>query len=603
MAVIAARTNYLIAIEPYWDATTSIEIPVYLSDAIFSPKQEGSLYKYHLDTEDGRMVLELPIAIFQKELLTDILNEIETLVRLTTNAGGSVISKASAIEKLKSKYEPELSSPDIEYVLSLFDSLRELEVKNWDGIWCRIIKNRFASAVLKDFDIIVGNPPWLKWSALPPSYRETIKEFCQKYGLFSSDKYYGGIESDVSTMVLYSAAEKWLKSGGRLAMLITRSVFKTESAEGFRRFNLPDDENVRFKVQEVHDFTSLRPFDDAVNKPTLLVLDKGDEPTHYPLSWVVWNKKGKERVCASDTLANIYDKTTRAELVAYPISGNGSPWLTLPEKDLQPCLTLTKSASSNKVYIARKGVCTDCNGVYYGEIKNKSNKKVVFSNNPSLGRNKKVQKLEMTIESDLVYPIARGKEISAFSWEHSGTYGVIPQESMHGYSEDIMLTQYPSTLDFFARNKTVLQMRSSLKRYLPNDPFYACWNVGAYTFAPYKVCWAEISGHFEVCILSELNGEIVVPDHKIYFIPINREDEALFLCAYLNSTIVEELVLAYVETTQIGTHITDYIHIPQYDPSNFVHRKLVEMAKDAQENSKNIDNARRAASMLIQTIL
>lgn len=140
MAVIAARTNYLIAIEPYWDATTSIEIPVYLSDAIFSPKQEGSLYKYHLDTEDGRMVLELPIAIFQKKLLTDILNEIETLVRLTTNAGGSVISKASAIEKLKSKYEPELSSPDIEYVLSLFDSLRELEVKNWDGIWCRIIK-------------------------------------------------------------------------------------------------------------------------------------------------------------------------------------------------------------------------------------------------------------------------------------------------------------------------------------------------------------------------------------------------------------------------------------------------------------------------------
>jgi len=599
LAVIAARTNYLIAIEAYINAVSFIEIPVYLSDAIFSPKQEKGIYKYHLDTEDGRMILQLPSTIFEKKLLSEALDKIERLVMLSTNSGGNVITEEEAQTNFRSWLSDKLEASEIEYLIDLFSSIRSLEVKNWDGIWCRIIKNHFSSAVLKDFDVIVGNPPWLKWSALPPSYRDTIKEFCVRYGLFSSDKFYGGVESDVSTMVLYSAAEKWLKQGGTLAMLITRSVFKTESSEGFRMFRLPGDENIKFKVTEVHDYTSIQPFDDAVNKPTLLVLEKGTVATNYPLPWVQWTKRGRERIFSSDSLSEVTEKTIRTSLVAHPINSLGSPWLTTTQEHLEACVSLTQSITDTKNYSARKGVCTDCNGIFYGKVKEQRGRNIVFENNPELGRNKAVRCIEMALETELVYPIAKGKEVSAFKWNHTGTFGIIPQNSMHGYSESIMLEKYPNTLSFFSRQKEVLLKRSSLKRYLPKDPFYSCWNVGSYTFAPYKVCWAEISGNFEVCVISSIDEKIVVPDHKIYFIPLDTEEEALFLCAYLNAPTVEELVLAYVEATQIGTHITDYIKIPTFTPNNPAHMALVKIASEAINGVLTVAEARKRADSLL----
>ena len=599
LAVIAARTNYLIAIEAYINAVSFIEIPVYLSDAIFSPKQEKGIYKYHLDTEDGRMILQLPSTIFEKKLLSEVLDNIERLVLLSTNSGGNVITEEEAQSNFRSWLSDRLEVSEVEYLIDLFNSIRSLEVKNWDGIWCRIIKNHFSSAVLKDFDIIVGNPPWLKWSALPPAYRQTIKEFCVRYGLFSSDKFYGGVESDVSTMVLYSAAEKWLKQGGTLAMLITRSVFKTESSEGFRMFRLPGDENIKFKVTEVHDYTAIQPFDDAVNKPTLLVLEKGTITTTYPLPWIQWSKKDRKRIFSSDSLSDVTEKTIRTSLIAHPINSMGSPWITTTQEHLEACVSLTQPASNSKNYSARKGICTDCNGIFYGKVKEQRGKNIVFENDPGLGRNKMVRRIEMSLEAELVYQIAKGKEVSAFKWNYTGTFGIIPQNSMHGYPESMMLENYPNTLSFFSRQKEVLLKRSSLKRYLPKDPFYSCWNVGNYTFAPYKVCWAEISGNFEVCILSSSNGKVVIPDHKIYFIPLDTEEEALFLCAYLNAYAVEQLVLAYVETTQIGTHITDYIRIPMYDPENPAHASLVKIAAKAINEELSVTEARGLADCLL----
>jgi len=597
--IIAARTNYIIALESYINAVSSIEIPVYLSDAIFSPIQENGILKYHLDTNDGRMILQFPNSIFEKGLLPDVLNKTEKLVEFSTKAGGNVITEKEARDSFRSWLADKIDTSEIKYVLDLFDSIRGLELKNWDGIWCRIIKNHFSSAVLKNFDVIVGNPPWLKWSALPVAYRETIKEFCVRYGLFSSDKYYGGVESDVSTMVLYSAAEKWLKQDGTLAMLITRSVFKTESSEGFRLFRLPGDENVKFKVIEVHDYTAIKPFDDATNKPTLFVMKKGTVPTTYPLPWIKWTKQKGRRIHSCDSLSDIREKTIQTTCVAQPISSPGSPWLTTTPEHLTECATLTKSMDKVKNYSARKGICTDCNGIFYGEIKGHRGNNVIFENNPGLGRNKMVQRQEMLLESELIYPIAKGKEVSAFSWNHTGTFGIVPQDSMHGYSESVMLEKYPNTLSFFSRQKEILLKRSSLKRYLPTDPFYSCWNVGEYSFAPYKVCWAEISGNFEVCIISSIEGKIVVPDHKIYFIPISTEVEARYLCAYLNATTVESLVLAYVETTQIGTNITDYIKIPKFNPDNSAHLALSRIAAQVISGELSVSDARMQADRLL----
>ncbi len=69
-----------------------------------------------------------------------------------------------------------------------------------------------------------------------PNDRQPIRS--DRYNIFSDDAWVGGIESDISTVMVYAAADRWLRSGGSLGFVITQSVFKTKSAQGLRRLSL-----------------------------------------------------------------------------------------------------------------------------------------------------------------------------------------------------------------------------------------------------------------------------------------------------------------------------------------------------------------------------
>jgi hypothetical protein len=79
-------------------------------------------------------------------------------------------------------------------------------------------------------------------------------------------------------------------------------------------------------------------------------------------------------------------------------------------------------------------------------------------------------------------------------------------------------------------------------------PFYSIYNVGEYTFAPYKVAWAEMSGSLAAAVVGPQNLTLgletkpVVPDHKIYFVACANERMAHFLCALMNSEPVKAFV-------------------------------------------------------------
>ena len=93
-----------------------------------------------------------------------------------------------------------------------------------------------------EFDYVVGNPPWIAWDNLPDEDRQATKPLWERYGLFSlsgRDARHGGGKKDLSMLMLYAAADRYLKPGGRLGMVITQTLFQTKGAgDGFRRFRL-----------------------------------------------------------------------------------------------------------------------------------------------------------------------------------------------------------------------------------------------------------------------------------------------------------------------------------------------------------------------------
>lgn len=132
-------------------------------------------------------------------------------------------------------------------------------------------------------------------------------------------------------------------------------------------------------------------------------------------------------------------------------------------------------------------------------------------------------------------------------------------------------------------------------------PFYAIYNVGSYTFSPYKVVWAEMAGSVAAAVVGTqdlpygLGTRPVVPDHKVYFVACDTEDEAHFLCAMLNSEPVRLFVDSFTVKIQVGT-LFKHLKLPEYDHNGSIHKALAKLSREAHlsgitdEMQQEIDN-------------
>ncbi len=248
-----------------------------------------------------------------------------------------------------------------------YERVLGLHRQNWNGIWFRIVRNFFWSATAGEFDLVVGNPPWVRWSRLPALYRQRVKPTCEQYDIFSKTKHHGGNELDVSAMITYTVADKWLKAGGKLAFIITQAVFQTPSSAGFRNFRIQGD--TYLTPLEVDDLQRLKPFPDAANKTAVAVFQKSDAAPVYPVPYTVWNAQpGQSRTIPPTLkLTEVLDRLVSEEREANPVQDKGSPWAILPPGRFETLRAI--STFREEVWVeGRKGITTDLNGVYFVSI-------------------------------------------------------------------------------------------------------------------------------------------------------------------------------------------------------------------------------------------
>jgi hypothetical protein len=296
----------------------------------------------------------------------------------------------------------------------------------------------------------------------------------------------------------------------------------------------------------------------------------------------------RNQISPSSTLEEVLRLTVQERMVAEPIGSTQSPWLTLP----QELFTISKAILGKSQYRARKGITTDLNGLYWIRILNKSSHGLLeFENIPSVGRNIAVKHYRGFIEDGLVFPLVRGRDIGKFAWEFTGTYTIVPQQDLKGIPESKLRVEFVWAHKYFRRFKKVLSERSSYRRFLKpaGAPYYCIFDVGPYTFSPFKVVWREIQRDFAAAVLSPVNDPFVgqkpaIPDHKLFFVPLDLEDEAHYLCALLNSVLIKRTISAYAVETQVATHPFEYINIPKYDPKIPTHVELAKLSLQAHSN-------------------
>ena len=588
LAVISARTNYLLAISDLLKyKKQDIIIPVYLCDSINPPQariaDEMTLFEkkqpYEVKTAVGTFLFSHTIV--SKQRIQQLANLLEKGIK--NNLASDAFQKE--VQKELELSEQEMQEASL-YLADAYDRLVDLERRGINGIWSRIIKNAFAPYFVGRFDFVVGNPPWVNWESLPEEYRKATATIWKLYDLFEHTGLrarLGSAKDDISVLMTYVAIDKYLKDKGRLCIVITQTLFKTiGGGEGFRRFRLGK-QGVPFKVLQVDDMTELQPFDSATNRTAVFFCQKNDE-TRYPVEYHVWGKKEKGTIGIDLTWNEVVEKTQVSYLKAQPIDGGeqGS-WISARPKALKAL----KIVVGESAYKARAGSCTWLNGVYWGSVvRAKAKDLVTFSNLNEIGKTD-VDGKEAEIEAELVYPLLRGREVGR--WISHRTYFIIVPQDLKQPSKGIplkeMLYKFPKCLDYFEHFKTALANRSGYKKYLTpiGEPFYALYNVGPYTFSPYKVVWKEQSSGFQCAVVSSINGKVIVPDHKLMLVPFENETESHYVCALLNSTISRFIVQSYTISTQQSTHILENIKIPKYDAKNELHQGLTRLSKQCHE--------------------
>ncbi len=431
----------------------------------------------------------------------------------------------------------------------------------------------------ESFDYVVGNPPWIAWDNLPDAYRQATKPLWQQYGLFSlsgTAARHGGAKKDLSMLVLYVAADRYLKPSGRLAMVMTQTLFQTRGAgDGFRRFRLgPDGDWLH--VLQVDDMVAIRPFEGTSNWTSTLVLEKGS-PTRFPVPYVVWSP-------GDDDPSRFTRQTLRAE----PIQPDrpGSPWFVRPSGFDVPLTQLVGPSD----YTAHLGANTGgANGIYWLKLVETTDTGLRVENLAGKSR-RPIETVQASLEPDLLFPLVRWSDVSRYRATASAHLLLAQDPSTRtGIDETLMQQEYPQAYAYLQHFEDALRARAAYRQYQDDKPFYSMYNIGPYTMAPVKVVWRRMDRRINAAVVEEvtdphLGRRTVIPQETCVLIACDSSDEAHYLCAVLNSAIVGFLVTAHSVRGGKGfgsPGILDYLRLKQFEPNDPRHQQLAAASRRA----------------------
>jgi type II restriction/modification system DNA methylase subunit YeeA len=463
---------------------------------------------------------------------------------------------------------------------------------------------------------VVGNPPWVNWENLPEEYRRVSMSLWKQYGLaeIKGKTGLGTVKRDLAMLFLARCLDLYLKDGGKLGFLVPFTLFKTQAGAGFRSFLAR-----KTRIHVVHDLVTLYPFEGATNRTSAVVVEriceldpkpgspcekalgKAFEENMKGVKHIIWVNPSGKPIPTDKPLEEVLKETRRHEAVMASLEYKKpeTPWMQVTPKALE---AVRKLLTGTQYYEAHAGVYVALNQVYYVQIKGKTpDGKLIITNPPEPGIKKKVKQVEAVVEPDLVYPLIRGRDVKKWHVEFKNKYIIVPHDpkTAKPLPETDLKVKLPLTYQYLNSYRNELENRSIHKLWGKSNPFYAVYDIGTYTFAPYKVVWKNIAGEisgkaeFSCAVIGDyedkfLGRKILIPNVKLMLVPLKFEEEAYYLCGILNSTFVRAIVASYVIETGISTHILDTIKPPKYDPNNGLHKRIAELSKGAHELAKCI---------------
>ncbi|MFG3069904.1 N-6 DNA methylase [[Kitasatospora] papulosa] len=246
VAVALARVTYLLAIGTERLSKPDrgqVNIPVYLGDSLqweqhrdlFGGVDEVAITTAGSDLVEGGGALFGDDLIFPRRTMQDA-GDFDRLV--TAMADKAVQDSPKSSRDLITPVLRQLGihPNDVDRVTETFDTMRRLHASGRNHIWGYYVRNLirplWLSEQLNKVDVLVGNPPWLRYSKMTTAMQTRYKTLAKQRSLLGSSL--GGSGRDLSTLFVVRSIELYLKANGKFSFVMPHGTLTRKPHDGFR---------------------------------------------------------------------------------------------------------------------------------------------------------------------------------------------------------------------------------------------------------------------------------------------------------------------------------------------------------------------------------
>jgi len=621
LAVILARTTYLISLGTSLLSARKgpFAVPVYMANSIRLPEEEIEIYhkveSYRVKA-NGKF-LRIPRKVAEDPNLTD--GAVEILKEYARAIARNEKHSEEAFQNLLFQRLPSLSQEEQRIAIAgmLYDSAKtmaHLIRKKRDTVWSFILKNIYKPLFLKTqkFDVLIGNPPWLAYHYVESlEYQNYLKELIIKhYSLLPLAKVELMTHMELATLFFVRCVDLYLKEGGTIAFVMPRSVFVADQHHNFRVGAM----SLKVEFTKMIDLEDVEPL---FKVPSCVMIARKKSKVTYPVPGLLI--KGE-----------LNKKNARLNVAQHS--------LTFKPVDFYLCTIGARSFIGTVEFkkitdSMQAGVRSD----YYEDFRQGATivpRAFWFIHpvmHPKLGINPRIPyvktsdraeerakeeyedvHLEGQVEDQFLYAVMTGSEILPFGHlEPLPT--VLPIEPLKG-GYRIINSQEAGQRGFVGLRNWLKEVESiwesSRKEKAAKESIYEWLDYRRKLStqkpkANFKVLYPGPSATYVVsCVVSSKEkrvtkvNDIEIPlkgliiDHALFACEVENEDEAHYLCAFLNSKFLDELIKPMQSAGLWGPRNIHKkvleIPIPRYSKGNASHAQLVKLGKECHRKVSKI---------------
>ena len=606
VAVTIARATYVLALGKLVNAARRpIQIPIYLADSLFLPREverdlleqlSGIEITFGPRKNERRFVLP-DMMVNQPENFDDA---IVAATRIAEDLASGNRESRESLDRYLQQVVPGLSQllQREEIVTALWNftiGLSELIQQKQNSIWSFIIRNSYRPAMLRQqFDIIVGNPPWVAYRYVTdPEYQKEIKlRAVETYKIApKSQKLFTQME--LATVFLAHSMQTFARPGGKLAFVMPRSILTADQHQNLiqRKYT------AKFRLSGYWDLWDVKPL---FNVPSCVIfaeqsLRPGSSKDSIPAE--IWQGHLSARDMPWDKVADRFSITKAKARVIW--LGNRSALSTVPgattETRSSPYAKIFKNGATiyprNFYFVTVDGLDgkPDPDRLYYA----KTNEENALGSKPPY----REVRMQGNVEGRFLFSTAISRHVLPFALlepspvvlpleESNGSYYTMTTQAMKrkGYRE---FAKWMDRAEKIWNEKRGVKTSHSLLQWLDYSGKLTSQSPAHRHLVLYNAAGTNVSATY--CDRDALQLSLLV-EHKLYWAAFDGPAEAHFVAAVLNSASVNEAIKPFQSTGLLGERDIEKklldVPIPLFDSGNVAHRNLSELGCEAHSRAQ-----------------